>query len=56
MDTVILKFGGSSVADNIKLNIVAEKVIEFKQKTKNVVVVVSAQGKTKDKLIKEAQE
>ena len=56
MDTVILKFGGSSVADNIKLNIVAEKVIEFKQKTKNVVVVVSAQGKTTDKLIKEAQE
>ncbi len=56
MDTVILKFGGSSVADNIKLNVVAEKVIEIKQKTKNVVVVVSAQGKTTDRLIKEAQE
>lgn len=56
MDTVILKFGGSSVADNIKLEIVAEKVIEFKQKAKNVVVVVSAQGKTTDKLIKEAEE
>lgn len=56
MDTVILKFGGSSVADNIKLNIVAEKVIEFKKDAKNVVVVVSAQGKTTDKLIKEAQE
>ncbi len=56
MDTVILKFGGSSVADNIKLNVVAEKVIEIKQKTKNVVVVVSAQGNTTDRLIKEAQE
>lgn len=56
MDTVILKFGGSSVADNIKLEVVAEKVIEFKQKAKNVVVVVSAQGKTTDKLIKEAEE
>lgn len=56
MSTVVLKFGGSSVADNIKLNVVAQKVIEFKQKTKNVVVVVSAQGKTTDKLIKEAQE
>ena len=56
MDTVILKFGGSSVADNIKLNVVAEKVISIKKEVKNVVVVVSAQGKTTDQLIKEAQE
>ena len=56
MNTVVLKFGGSSVADNIKLNVVAEKVISLKKETKNVVVVVSAQGKTTDKLIKEAQE
>ena len=41
MNTIVLKFGGSSVADNIKLNIV---------------VVVSAQGKTTDTLIKEACE
>ena len=32
MDTVVLKFGGSSVADNIKLNIVAEKIKEFYDK------------------------
>ena len=56
MDTVVLKFGGSSVADNIKLNVVAEKVISIKKEVKNVVVVVSAQGKTTDNLIKEAQE
>lgn len=56
MDTVILKFGGSSVADNIKLNVVAEKVIDVKKGAKNVVVVVSAQGKTTDQLIREAQE
>ena len=56
MDTVILKFGGSSVADNIKLNVVAEKVIKIKKEVKNLVVVVSAQGKTTDNLIKEAQE
>jgi len=56
MDTVVLKFGGSSVADNEKLNIVAQKIIDIKQKIKNVVVVVSAQGKTTDKLTKEAQE
>ena len=29
MDTVVLKFGGSSVADNIKLNIVADKIKEL---------------------------
>ena len=54
MDTVVLKFGGSSVADNIKLNVVAEKIRNFYEDNKNVVVVVSAQGKTTDGLIKEA--
>lgn len=61
MDTkkkiIVLKFGGSSVADNIKLNVVAEKIISLKEKeAENIVVVVSAQGKTTDRLIKEAQE
>ena len=54
MDTVVLKFGGSSVADNIKLNIVAEKIKEFYDENKRIVIVVSAQGKTTDELIKEA--
>ena len=53
-NTAVLKFGGSSVANNENLNIVAKKVIDFKQKFKNVIVVVSAQGKTTDKLVKEA--
>lgn len=56
METIVLKFGGSSVADNIRLNIVAEKIISLKKQVKNVVVVVSAQGKTTDRLLKEAQE
>lgn len=57
MDAIIvLKFGGSSVADNIKLNVVAEKIISLKKEAKKIVVVVSAQGKTTDGLIKEAQE
>ena len=45
MDTIVLKFGGSSVADNIKLNIVANKIIDLYDKNNNVVVVVSAQRK-----------
>lgn len=56
MDTVVLKFGGSSVADNIRLNLVAEKIIELYNQKNNIVVVVSAQGKTTDNLIKEANE
>lgn len=56
MNTVVLKFGGSSVADNIKLNVVAEKVVRLKEEAKNIVVVVSAQGKTTNQLIKEAEE
>lgn len=54
MDTVVLKFGGSSVADNIKLNIVAKKIKKFYDENKKIVIVVSAQGKTTDELIKEA--
>ena len=56
MDTIVLKFGGSSLADNIRLNIVANKIIELKEKGNRIVTVVSAQGKTTDQLIKEAKE
>lgn len=56
MDTVVLKFGGSSVADNLRLNIVANKIIDLYNEGNKVVVVVSAQGKTTDTLIKEAKE
>lgn len=56
MNTVVLKFGGSSVADNSKLNVVANKILEFREKFESIVVVVSAQGKTTDKLVKESEE
>ena len=56
METIVLKFGGSSLADNIKLNIVANKIIDFYNKQNKIIVVVSAQGKTTDGLIKEAKE
>lgn len=53
---IVLKFGGSSVADNLKLNVVAKKIINFYKENKKIVVVVSAQAKTTDKLIQEAKE
>lgn len=55
-EIVVLKFGGSSVADNLKLNVVAKKIIDFYNENNKVVVVVSAQGKTTDELIKQAKE
>lgn len=56
MNTIVLKFGGSSVADNEKLKIVASKIIDLYKENKKIVVVVSAQGKTTDQLIQEAHE
>lgn len=53
---MVLKFGGSSVADNEKLKIVANKIIDLYNKEHNIVVILSAQGKTTDKLIQEAKE
>lgn len=56
MGIVVQKFGGSSVADLKKLDLVAEHVIDEVDKNNKVVVVVSAQGKTTDKLIFEEGE
>ena len=56
MNTIVMKFGGSSVANNEKLKIVASKIINMYEKQNRIIVVVSAQGKTTDKLINEAYE
>ena len=52
----VLKFGGSSVSNNENLKIVANKIIKIKKSGVNVVVVVSAQGKRTDELIKQVEE
>lgn len=51
-----MKFGGSSVADLEKIRNVAERCIEKKNQGSQVVVVLSAMGKTTDGLIRMAQE
>ena len=51
MGIIIQKFGGSSVANIQKLELVAEHIIKEKGKGNKPVVVVSAQGKTTDRLI-----
>ena len=56
MSLIVQKFGGTSVADTKKLFIVTERILEEYNKNSKIVVVVSAQGKLTDTLIKEELE
>jgi len=56
MAIVVQKYGGSSVADADKIKNVARRAIAAREKGNQVVVVVSAMGKTTDGLIKLAQQ
>lgn len=56
MATVVQKYGGSSVADTEKILSVAKRLIKEKKDGKDVVVVVSAMGKTTNNLISLAGE
>ncbi|MCI8965507.1 MAG: aspartate kinase [Clostridia bacterium] len=56
MGIVVQKFGGSSVADAERLLKVCKHIIKEHNEGNNVAVVVSAQGKTTDKLISEERE
>ena len=56
MGIVVQKFGGSSVADAEKLLKVCKHIIKEYNKENNVAVIVSAQGKTTDRLISEEKE
>lgn len=53
---IVKKFGGSSVADKEKIFNVARRCIEDYEKGHDVVVVLSAMGKTTDGLIAQARE
>ncbi len=50
-DTIVQKFGGSSVANPERIKAVAERVIGYKNHKCDLVVVVSALGDTTDELI-----
>ena len=51
MTVIVQKYGGSSVADVQKIGAVADRVVAAKREGHDVVVVVSAMGKTTDELI-----
>jgi aspartate kinase len=52
MALIVQKFGGSSVADAEKIKNIARRVAKTKDEGNQVVVVVSAMGRTTDNLIK----
>ena len=56
MEIIVQKFGGSSVANTDKLFNVCKHITKEKNKGNAVVVVISAQGKTTDDLIRQEKE
>ncbi len=56
MGIIVQKFGGSSVATTEKLKKVCKHITKEFEKGNNVAVIVSAQGKTTDRLITEEKE
>ncbi|MFC1607594.1 aspartate kinase [Candidatus Latescibacterota bacterium] len=53
---IVQKYGGSSVADADKIKKVAARIIEKKKQGNDIVVVVSAMGKTTDRFLELANE
>src|SRR6201996_6315716 len=54
--TVVMKFGGTSVADAERIKRAARRIVAQRESGKRVVAVLSARGKTTDELIEMAEE
>lgn len=54
-DTIVMKFGGASLATPDHFDLIAERILHRTTGAKRIVVVVSAMGKTTDELIRLAQ-
>jgi aspartate kinase len=55
-EIVVMKFGGTSVADAERIKRAARRIVERREAGAHVVAVLSARGKTTDELIAMAQE
>jgi aspartate kinase len=55
-DLIVMKFGGTSVADAERIKRVARRIVEKREAGQQVVAVLSARGKTTDELITMAEE
>ena len=56
MGLIVQKYGGSSLADKERILNVARRIVETKREGNKVIAIVSAMGKTTDKLIQMARE
>src|SRR6476620_3365871 len=54
--TVVMKFGGTSVADAERIKRAARRIVAAREQGRHVVAVLSARGKTTDELIAMAEE
>jgi aspartate kinase len=54
--TVVMKFGGTSVADAERIKRAARRIVAAREQDRRVVAVLSARGKTTDELISMAEE
>jgi aspartate kinase len=54
--TVVMKFGGTSVADAERIKRAARRIVRAREQGHSVVAVLSARGKTTDELIASAEE
>src|SRR5437868_14320511 len=55
-NTVVMKFGGTSVADADRIKRAARRIVAQREAGKRVVAVLSARGQTTDELIAMAEE
>jgi aspartate kinase len=56
VETIVMKFGGTSVADADRIKRAARRIVAQREAGKRVVAVLSARGKTTDELIAMAEE
>ncbi len=54
--TIVMKFGGTSVADSDRIKNAARRIVAAREAGNRVVAVLSAQGKTTDALVSQANE
>ena len=55
-ETLVMKFGGTSVADAERVRRAAGRIVQAKEARARVVAVLSARGKTTDQLVAMAHE
>jgi aspartate kinase len=55
-ETIVMKFGGTSVADAERIKRAARRIVAQRERGRRVVAVLSARGKTTDELIAMAEE